>query len=111
MPIALVAVTVNVYVVPLVNPMMVVLVAGGEPVTVTGVWAVRADERRDRVAGDRAAAVRTGPSRSPSRCRCQRSRVTLVGRAGAVGRVGVTAFDGADGGPVPIALVAVTVNV
>ena len=37
--------------------------------------------------------------------------VTAVGAAGAVGPVGVTAFDGAEAGPVPIALVAVTVNV
>ena len=37
--------------------------------------------------------------------------VTPVGAPGAVGAVGVTALDGADAGPVPIALVAVTVNV
>ena len=34
-----------------------------------------------------------------------------VGAAGAVAPAGVTAFDGADAGPVPTALVAVTVNV
>src|SRR5215468_6650771 len=39
-PVALVALTVNVYVVPLVSPVMVVLVAGGEPVTVVGGCAV-----------------------------------------------------------------------
>src|SRR5215471_7113627 len=39
-PMALVAVTVNVYVVPLVSPVMVVLVAGGDPVTVVGGCAV-----------------------------------------------------------------------
>jgi hypothetical protein len=39
-PIALVAVTVNVYAVPLVSPLTVVLVAGGFPDTITGVWAV-----------------------------------------------------------------------
>jgi len=38
-PIALVADTVNVYVVPLVRPVTVVVVAGGAPVTVTGVCA------------------------------------------------------------------------
>ena len=37
--------------------------------------------------------------------------VTPVGAAGAVGDVGVTAFDWVDAGPVPTALVAVTVNV
>ena len=37
---AFVAVTVNVYVVPFVSPVTVVLVAGGDPVTVTGVCAV-----------------------------------------------------------------------
>ena len=39
-PIAFVAVTVNVYAVPFVSPVTVVLVAGGDPVTVTGVCAV-----------------------------------------------------------------------
>ena len=37
--------------------------------------------------------------------------VTPVGGAGAVGAPGVTAFDGVEAGPVPIALVAVTVKV
>jgi hypothetical protein len=39
-PTPFVAVTVNVYAVPLVSPVTVVVVAGGEPVTVTGVCAV-----------------------------------------------------------------------
>ena len=39
-PTALVAATVNVYAVPLVNPVTVVVVAGGFPDTVTGVCAV-----------------------------------------------------------------------
>src|SRR3954466_13262960 len=39
-PTALVAETVNVYAVPFVSPVTVVLVAGGLPVTVAGVWAV-----------------------------------------------------------------------
>jgi hypothetical protein len=37
--------------------------------------------------------------------------VTAVGAPGAVGAIGVTALDGADAGPVPIMLLAVTVNV
>jgi hypothetical protein len=37
--------------------------------------------------------------------------VTPVGAPGAPGPVGVTAFDGADEGPVPDALVATTVKV
>ena len=37
--------------------------------------------------------------------------VTPVGAAGAVGAPGVTAFDAAEAGPVPMALVAVTVKV
>ena len=37
--------------------------------------------------------------------------VTPVGAPGAVGAAGVTAFDAAEAGPVPTALVAVTVNV
>jgi hypothetical protein len=37
--------------------------------------------------------------------------VTPVGAAGAVGAVGVTALDGLEAGPVPTALVAVTVKV
>ena len=36
---------------------------------------------------------------------------TPVGAPGALGTLGVTAFDGADSGPVPFALVADTVNV
>jgi hypothetical protein len=39
-PIALVAVTVNVYAVPLVSPVTVVLVAGGLPLTVVAVCGV-----------------------------------------------------------------------
>ena len=37
--------------------------------------------------------------------------VTAVGAAGAVGAVGVIAFEAAEAGPVPTALVAVTVKV
>ena len=37
--------------------------------------------------------------------------VTFDGAAGTVGAIGVTAFDAADAGPVPIALAAVTVKV
>ena len=36
---------------------------------------------------------------------------TPVGAPGTVGALGVTAFDAADAGPVPIAFVAATVNV
>ena len=39
-PLALTASTVNLYVVPLVSPVTVFVVAGGEPVTVVGVCAV-----------------------------------------------------------------------
>jgi hypothetical protein len=39
-PTVLVAATVKVYAVPFVSPLIVVLVAGGEPATVVGVWAV-----------------------------------------------------------------------
>jgi hypothetical protein len=37
--------------------------------------------------------------------------LTAVGAAGAVGAVGVTELEGAEGSPLPTALVAVTVNV
>ena len=37
--------------------------------------------------------------------------VTLVGAAGAVGAVGVTGAEAVDSGPVPMTLVALTVNV
>ena len=37
---ALVAATVKVYAVPLVRPVTVVVVAGGDPLTVVAVWAV-----------------------------------------------------------------------
>ena len=40
LPLPLTAWTVNVYAVPGVRPVIVVLVAGGEPVTVVAVWAV-----------------------------------------------------------------------
>ena len=39
------------------------------------------------------------------------SALTAVGAPGAVGAVGVTALDGAEAGPVPTALVALTVKV
>jgi hypothetical protein len=39
-PTPLVAVTLNVYAVPFAKPAIVVVVAGGEPLTVVGVWAV-----------------------------------------------------------------------
>ena len=52
MPTALVAATRNVYAVPLVSPVTVVLVAGGVPVTVLAGLRGRADVRGDRVAGD-----------------------------------------------------------
>ena len=96
---------------PLVRPVTVAVVAGGRAGHRGRRLRGRPDERGDRVAGDRAAAVRRARSSSPVADALPAVAVTPVGRAGAVGAVGVTAFDAAEAGPVPTALVAVTVKV
>jgi hypothetical protein len=109
-PTVLVAVTVNVYAVPFVRPVTVVLVAGGDPVIVFDVWApdpmygVTVYDVIGRPPLGGAAQV-TVAEPSPA------VAVTPVGAPGTVGPVGVTEFEGSEGAPVPTALVAVTVNV
>ena len=110
-PTLLVAVTRNVYAVPLLNPVTVADVAGGEPVTDIDVCAV-----------DPAYGVTVYPviGLPPSEGALQDTTAeaspavaeTPPGAAGAVaGALGVTDADAADAGPVPTAFVAVTVNV
>ena len=54
----------------------------------------------------------TGGEKLNVACELPAVAVTPVGAPGAVGEAtGVTLFDGLDGGPVPTALVAVTVKV
>ena len=103
--------TLNVYAVPFVNPVTVVEVAGGAPVIVVGACATApmngvtvydvialplfAGRRPRLTVADAFPAVADTPD----------------GAAGAVGPLGVTAFDAADAGPVPTPFVAVTLNV
>ncbi len=65
--------------------------------------------RRDRVAGDGAAAVGRGRGEGHGGLALPAVAVPMVGAPGTV--AGVTVFDAADAAPVPMALVAVTVKV
>jgi hypothetical protein len=109
-PTALVAVTRNVYAVPLVNPVTVVVVAGGLPVTVLGacavvptygvtVYPVIALPPFAGAVQDTTAEV--SPATAP----------TPVGTPGTVEGVGMTEFDAVESGPVPTGFVAETRNV
>jgi hypothetical protein len=97
-------------VVPFVSPVTVVEVAGGLPVTVTGVCAVVP------MNGVTVYLVIVLPP-LPGAVQLTVAdplpplAVTPVGAAGAVALVGVTALDADDAGPVPFAFVADTVNV
>src|SRR5262249_32633771 len=107
-PSALVAVTLNVYAVPLVRPVTVTSVPAGAPVTVAGVWAVVP------MNGVTVYFVIVLPPLSGAVHRTV--ALSLPGLAGTAGGAsgivaGVTASDGSDSGPVPIAFVAVTTNV
>ena len=55
--------------------------------------------------------LETGAVKLTVACVLPGTALTPVGAAGTVGAVGVTATEGADGKLVPIAVVAVTVNV
>ena len=78
---------------------------------VDGVCATAADVRRHHVTRDRAATVDDGAVHVTVAEALPPIAATSSAPPGAVGRIGVTALDGADAGPVPIALVALTVNV
>jgi len=100
-PTALVALTVNVYAVPLVSPLRMMgepgplaTIAPGEDVAVYDVTGEPFD----------AAAVNATPA-----CVLPAAAMRFVGAPGTP--AGVTLFDGADAGPAPTALVAVTVKV
>src|SRR5689334_13118856 len=107
-PTALREATLNVYVVPLVSPVTVVLVTGVVSVMVRTVVAPMRTRMVDPVMGeppfdpgvhDRFTAPLVGA----------RVAVTVVGAAGAVrGTAGVTALDDADHGPAPNTLLART---
>jgi hypothetical protein len=102
-PAALVAVTANVYAVPLARPVTTIVVAPvvlammlpGEEVTV---YAVIAEPPFD-----------DGAVQLTVACPLPAVAVTPVGAPGMV--AGLTAFEAADAGPMPAAFVAVTVNV
>ena len=94
---------------PLVSPVTVVEVAGGLPVTVTGVCAV------EPMYGVTVYLVIALPPLLDGAVQLTVAEplpavaVTAVGAPGR--RFGVTLLDGDEAGPVPFALVAVTVNV
>ena len=96
---------------PLVSPVTVVEVAGGLPVTVTGVCAV------EPMNGVTVYLVMVLPPLLDGAVQFTVAdplpavAVTPVGAPGAVGALGVTALDGDEAGPSPFALVADTVKV
>jgi hypothetical protein len=107
-PTALVAVTVNVYAVPLVSPLIVTDVAGGLPETVVAVCAV-VPTNGVTVYVVIGLPPLTGADHDTVADALLASAVTDDGAPG--GPCGVTEPDGADAGPAPTAFVAVTVNV
>ena len=94
----------------MIKPPMVLVVAGGLPVTGTGVWAIPATYG---VTVYPVMGLPPLPGAVHATVADPFPPVALmpVGATGAVGACGVTAFDGAEAGPVPTALVAVTVKV
>ena len=104
-PIALVAVTVKVYAVPLVSP-VITWECRGAGVAVHPAGRIR----RHRVASDRTAAVVGRRGEAHRRLRIARGG-GADGRARQGPVAGVTLFEAAEAGPVPIALVALTVKV
>ena len=110
-PVALVADTVNVYVVPLVSPATVFDVAGGVPVTVTGVCAVVPMYGVTVYLVSALPPLLVGAVQLTVADASAAVAVTPVGAPGALGALGVTALDAGDSEPAPLALVADTVNV
>jgi hypothetical protein len=110
-PVTLVADTVKVYVVPLLSPLTVVVVAGGLPVTVVGVCAF------EPMYGVTVYLVIVLPPVSVGAVQLTLAEPlpafadTPVGAAGALGALGVTALEAEESGPVPLALVAETLKV
>jgi hypothetical protein len=110
-PVAFVADTVNVYVLPFVSPVTVVDVAGGLPVTVTGVCAVEPMNGVTVYLEMALPPVLAGAVQLTAADALLAVAVTAVGAPGTVGTLGITALDGADSGPVPNELLADTLNV
>jgi hypothetical protein len=106
-----VAATVNVYAVPFVRPVTLALVAGGEPVTVVGVWAVEPTYGVIVYPVIALPPLLLGAVQLTSAWLVAGLAVTFEGAVGGFVVNGVTALDGADAAPVPTALVALTVNV
>ena len=95
---------------PFVNPVTCVEVGSGEPVTSTAACAIP-PIKRVTVYLVNGLPPFTGAVQVTVAVVSPAVALTAVGAPGAVGPVGVTEFDGPEGGPVPTALVAVTVNV
>jgi hypothetical protein len=95
----------------LVNPLTVVLVAAGFPVTVTGDCAVEPMNGVTVYVVIVLPPVFDGPVQLTVAEALPPLAVTPVGAPGTVGPLGVTTLDGDDSGPAPLALVAVTVKV
>jgi hypothetical protein len=97
--------------VPFVNPVTVVEVAAGLPVTVTAVWAVGPTNGVTVYLVIVLPPLLVGAVQLTAAEALPPVAVTAVGALGADGAAGVTAFDGAESGPVPLPLVADTLKV
>jgi hypothetical protein len=95
----------------LVSPLTVVDVAGGLPVTVTGVCALDPTNGVTVYVVIPLPPVFDGAVQLTVADALPAVAVTPVGAPGRVGPLGVTALDGDESGPVPLELVADTVNV
>ena len=108
-PLGFVADTLNVYVVPFVSPVTVVEVAGGLPVTVTGVCAVVPTYGVTVYLVSVLPPLLVGAIQLTVAWPLPAVAVTPVGAPGRP--FGVTALDADESGPVPFAVVADTLNV
>ena len=96
---------------PLVSPVTVFEVGAGLPVTVTGVCAAEPMNGVTVYVVIVLPPLFVGAVQVTVADALPAVAVTPVGAPGTPGPLGVTAFDGDDAGPSPVALVAVTVNV
>jgi hypothetical protein len=95
----------------LVSPVTVVEVASGVPVTVTGVCALEPMYGVTVYAVSPLPPESTGAAHVTVADALPAVAVTPVGAPGTLGALGTTAFEADESGPVPVALVAETLNV
>ena len=96
---------------PFVSPLTVAVVAGGLPVTVVGVCAVVPMYGVTVYLVIPLPPVLVGAVQVTDADALPAGAVTPVGAPGGVGALGTTALDADESGPVPLALVAETLNV